>query len=323
MMKRPFTVAEQSQHFLTRRHDAVPQGRVEGRAAWMARDLPRGPALKQPMSDALVEAWERRLGAAGESAREDAYEPVIAEAVETWRRELLDGRGFVLLRGAPVRAWSLNRAKAFMQMLGACFGRLGMQSSRTDHLIAEVRNTGAALRDPFSRNYITDREFRFHCDAADLLGLLCVRKARDGGLNKLASSVTVYNELQRRRPDLAKRLFAPVYLDLRNEQVPGSAAFAEVVPCAYAEGALRTFYISDYFRSVDRHGEIKLPADYFELFDLYEEIADHEDISVRVDLDPGDILLINNHVMLHARTAFEDEPGAERLLLRFLVSVGA
>lgn len=294
-----------------------------GHAAWLARDLPCGAALKQTMSNALVEAWERRLAAMEEATREEPCESVIVEAVDNWRRELLDGRGFVLLSGAPVHQWSLDRAKMFMQLLGACFGRLGLQSSRSDHLIAEVRNTGAALRDPFSRNYITDREFRFHCDAADLLGLLCVRKARSGGLNKLASSVTVYNVLQRRRPDLAKRLFAPVYLDLRNEQAPGAPAYAEVVPCAYAEGALRTFYISDYFRSVDRHGDIELPADYFELFDLYEEIADHGDISVRVDLDPGDILLINNHVMLHARTAFEDEPGAERLLLRFLASVGA
>jgi alpha-ketoglutarate-dependent taurine dioxygenase len=46
-------------------------------------------------------------------------------------------------------------------------------------------------------------------------------------------------------------------------------------------------------------------------------------MAIAYDLEPGDVQLVNNHVLLHARDAFDDAPGRERLLLRVLASVGA
>lgn len=325
----PFSVAEQSMHFLQRRHDQPPSGPVRARAAWRASELGDVDRLKRNLSAREIAEFERAIMAARRTAtdidaltRADFPLSGLAGAIEGWRADLRRGRGFVLLSGVPVDRWSLADQHLFMRGLGLHFGRLGMQNGRGD-VIGEVRNTGAATRDPFARNYVTDREFRFHCDAADLLGLLCIRKARAGGESRLASSVTVYNELLQRRPDLARRLFEPVLLDLRNEQAEGTAGYAEVTPCAYADGVLKTFYISDYFRSVDRHPEVSLPRADLELFDLYEEIAASPEVSLAFQLEPGDVQIVYNHTMLHARTAFEDSPGAERLLLRFLVSVDA
>lgn len=323
-MPAPLTVIEQSAHFLDRPHEGLPDAPIVGPANWRVVDLPPIERLRRSLAAAEVAALRAGIDAladAGDewSAADFAVEPA-GSLFACWRRELQEGRGFVLARGIPVDLWSRSDLDLMMRGIASQFGRLGMQNARGD-VIGEVRNTGAAARDAFVRNYVTNREFRFHCDAADVLGLLCLRKAARGGRSLIASSVAVFNELRARRPDLAARLFEPLLLDLRNEQAEGAPGFGAVTPCAFAGGRLRTIYISDYFRSVVRHAEVTLSDADVELMDLYEQIAADSQHCLGFDLEPGDLLLVNNHVTLHARTAFEDLPGRERLLLRFLASI--
>ncbi|MBI1186880.1 MAG: hypothetical protein GC206_06035 [Alphaproteobacteria bacterium] len=314
------SIAEQSAHFLNRAHVRTPDQPLAGPWAWRPQDFAAPPF--EPAPDALIAAFEAAAPAL--EARDPASLtrddfPFPTEAFTPWRDALERGRGFLLLRGLPVDRWPLPRSKLFLRGLGMQFGRLGVQNPRGD-VIGEVRDTGAAQRDAFARNYITDREFRFHCDAADRLGLLCISKAAQGGESKFASSATVFNALLALRPDLAQRLFQPVHLDLRNEQAPEAAPFGEITPCAFDGRRLRTIYISDYFRSVTRHGSALIAPDVSDLYDLYETLA--EENAIRFDLEPGDIAIANNHAVLHARSAFQDAPGRTRLLLRFLASVG-
>lgn len=312
-MPRPiFSVAEQSLHFLTRRHDGVPCSPILSAAAWLVAELPPLSLLRQQFPPQALKALEREIHGARNPGTD------LREAVGGWSAQLR-GRGFVLLSDLPVRDWSHDDAKAFMAALGAQFGILGQQNPRGD-LIGEVRNTGAALTNPAARNYITDREFRPHCDAADMLGLLCIRPAVHGGQSRLISSVSLFNLLLAERPDLARRLFEPVLLDLMDEQPDGFEPVARLAPAAFADGRLSTFYISDYFRSATRHPGVERDPLEAELLDHYDQLAIDPRLELRFDLASGDLLLVNNHLMLHARDAFADEEGRERLLLRFLVS---
>ena len=38
-------------------------------------------------------------------------------------------------------------------------------------------------------------------------------------------------------------------------------------------------------------------------------------------LEPGDIQLLSNHTIVHARTAYEDDPGRKRHLLRLWLTL--
>ncbi|WP_337185557.1 TauD/TfdA family dioxygenase [Phenylobacterium sp.] len=321
----PLSIAEQSAHFLTREHGGPPDGAVPGEAAWYGRDVVADGSWAEALTPDVIAAFEQALAAAASAGDPDhltaADFPLeaIAPTLDRWRRTLLTGRGFLVLRGLPVERWSPAMQQLFMRGLGLQFGRLGLQNPQGD-IIGEVRDTGAAKRDPYARIYATAGEFRFHCDASDVVGLLCIRPAARGGESRIASSVTVYNELLKRRPDLAARLFEPLALDLRNEQQAGAAAYAPLVPCAYDGALLRTAYLSDYFRTAARH--VALPPADVELLDLYDEIAAGPGIGLAFHMRPGDVQVLYNHTTLHARTAFEDEPGRERLLLRFLASVG-
>ena len=174
------------------------------------------------------------------------------------------------------------------------------------------------------RLYKTSANIDYHCDAADVVGLLCLNKARTGGHSRIVSSVTVFNELLARRPELAARLFQPVHLDIRDKEVNEAGSSLPVQPCCYAEGKLRTFYHADYFRSVARHDDVPPLTDLeCDLLDTYEVIASDPGLCLDMDLQPGDIQLLSNHTCLHARTEYQDhdDPARRRHLLRLWLSL--
>ena len=117
---------------------------------------------------------------------------------------------------------------------------------------------------------------------------------------------------------------SPGHFEIRNEDRKGEIRYLPIPPCRFDGGKLRTFYHSDYFRSVMRHDDVApFTEEEQTLLDLYEEIASREDLYLDMDLEPGDIQWLSNHTILHARTKYEDHPEPERKrhLLRLWLSL--
>ncbi len=249
--------------------------------------------------------------------------PALAPEIARWRHELASGRGFHVVSGVPVDRWSDAEAERFFWCLGLHLGVPGAQNVAGD-LLGHVTDTGDQADDAYVRLYRTPADIAYHCDAADVVGLLCLRAAKRGGRSRIVSSVAVYDALITQRPDLAPRLYDPFLLDVRNEDASGEIRYLPIPPCRHADGALRTFYHSDYFRSVMRHDDVPRFTDEEQtLLDLYEEIASSPDLYLEMDLAPGDIQWLSNHTILHARTAYEDhdDPARKRHLLRLWLSL--
>jgi len=323
--------AEQALHYFDRPHESVRRAPLVGPAAWRGAELAaRGdwmvtltPAQIAELDAALAHVKSRGLRLAA-LRREDVPLPTLAATMAGWRRELADGRGFLVVRGLPVERWGDADASLIYWGLGLHLGRPGAQNAEGD-LLGHVRDTGEDASDPFVRRYRTAGDIAYHCDLADVVGLLCLRAARAGGASRLVSSVTVYNEILRRRPDLVDRLYEPFCLDRRNEGDAGPG-WVPVIPCRHAGGRLRTFYHSDYFRSATRHADVPpFTAAEQELLDLYEAIAAESALRLDMQFAPGDIQLVSNHIVLHARTAYEDapDPHRQRHLLRLWLSLDA
>ncbi len=321
---------EQSLHYFTRPHESVPSVVVGGRAAWRGEDLAGDDAWRFRLGPADVDEIESALDHAeatgrptGELTRDDFPLPGLEKAVAHWREEIASGRGFQVVRGVPVERWTQERAERFFWCLGLHMGVPGAQNVRGD-LLGHVTDTGARENDPFVRLYETRSDIAFHCDAADVVGLLCLSSGRAGGASRIASSVAVHDELLRRRPDLQKRLFEPFALDVRSEGEASALRTIPVPPCRFADDRLRTFFHSDYFRSAPRHDDVpELTSEEREVLDLFEAIAHEPSFRLDMQLEPGDIQWLSNHTIVHARTAYEDggEPGARRHLLRLWLSI--
>ncbi|MBX3027747.1 TauD/TfdA family dioxygenase [bacterium] len=318
----------QALHYFQRPHGEVRRTPIGGPAAWRGDEVRRREDWIEPLEPgdvaelrAAVDAVRARGLAMGDLRREDFPLPSLGARLRGWIDALRDGRGFLLLRGLPVAEWGDDDSALAFWGLGQHLGRPGAQNPQGE-LLGHVVDTGEDAANPFVRRYRTAADIAYHCDLADVVGLLCLRQARRGGASRIVSSVTVYDELLRRRPDLVDRLYEPFPLDTRDEARAGGPAWIPVPPCRHAGGRLRTFYHSDYFRSVERHADApRFTAAERELMDLYEAIAGDPALYLDMALRPGDIQLISNHTILHARTAYEDEPDHRRHLLRLWLSL--
>ena len=83
---------------------------------------------------------------------------------------------------------------------------------------------------------MTNAEMRFHTDACDYVGLLCLQTPKSGGASRIASSVTVYNTMLQRRPELVEALCGDYYRSRSGEVSPGDLPYFKQPIFSFHEG---------------------------------------------------------------------------------------
>jgi len=252
------------------------------------------------------------------SSSEAGQWAILQDAMRDVRKELREERGFVLMRGFPVSELSPQATKLAYAALGSMLGAAMPQNKRGE-LIHDVRDAGASKVDPNVRLSITNAEQDFHTDAADLIGLLCLQKSKSGGVSRIVSSVTVYNEVAAVRTDLAALLFEPWYFHMKGEQAAGALPYFQLPIAHDIGGRLSSFFIAWYIRHAEQlEGVPPLTPAQQEALDLYEATANRADLYLDMHFEPGDIQWLKNSVILHKRSEYEDwpEPERKRHLLR-------
>lgn len=236
--------------------------------------------------------------------------------------EVLNGRGFVLIKGLPIERWTRQQTAIAFLAIGVHLGNLRMQNAAGD-LLGHVRDLGKSSTDPNTRIYQTRERQTHHTDSCDVVGLLCLQPAKSGGLSSLVSSTTIFNEMRRTRPDLLKVLLEPIETDRRGEVPEGSKPYFNIPVFNYHEGLISAIYQRQYIESARRFdGVPALTSQQIEALDLLDQLANDPRLNLMMDLEPGDIQLVHNHTILHDRTAFEDypEPDRKRHLLRLWIA---
>lgn len=244
--------------------------------------------------------------------------PTLAPRLHALRDEVLNGRGFALLRGLPVQRWSLREAAIAFLGIGCHIGSARSQNAK-GHILGHVKDMGLSSDDPNVRIYQTHERQTFHTDSADIVGLLCLQVAKSGGHSALVSSVTIFNEMRKRRPDLLPHLFAPIETDRRGEVPVGEKPYFTIPTYNWHEGHLSAIYQRQYIESARRFADVApLTPAQVEAFDLFDALSNDPALNFHMVLEPGDVQLVHNHTLLHDRTAFEDwaEPAKRRHLLR-------
>ncbi len=254
----------------------------------------------------------------GDISRDDFPLPTFGPRLHSLLGEVLDGRGFVLLRRLPVERWSnLQTAIAFLG-IGSHLGSLRSQNA-DGHLLGHVKDLGRSSSDPNVRIYQTRERQSFHTDSCDVVGLLCLSTAKSGGLSSLVSSTTIFNEMRRRRPDLAQVLFEPIETDRRGEVAEGEKPYFSIPVFNWHAELLSAIYQRQYIESARRFPNVPpfTPAQ-IEALDLLDELANDPELNLMMELQRGDMQFVHNHTVLHDRTAYEDwpEPDRKRHLLR-------
>lgn len=237
--------------------------------------------------------------------------------------QLENGPGVVLLRGFPIDGHDKDSAREAFRGWCSGLGTLLSQNEKGDTLF-DVSDAGFGKDDPRTRGPNTNKKLSFHTDRCDVIGFLCWKQARSGGENELLSSMQLYNEIARRRPDLLEVLLQSfVYkrhtVDLGNEQ-----PYCEQPIFSFQDGHFACSFLRVLINRA--HADPNLPdlsTAQIEAMDFLEAVAEEPDISHRFRQEPGDVLLLNNWVTLHRRSAFVDheDPTERRCLFRAWLSM--
>jgi alpha-ketoglutarate-dependent taurine dioxygenase len=232
------------------------------------------------------------------------------------RRILKHGVRFAVVDRLPVEELSKAEAEAVYWLLASMVARPVAQKL-DGTMIYDVHDTGKqALPGSGVRPDKTNIEIRFHIDNAynttppEIVGLLCLKTAKSGGVSRVLSFHTVHNELLARHPELLPRLYRPFWFDRQKEFFDGDPeTFAAAV---FEDGEeLRSRFSAHQINggykmrgeALDNEGAAALAA----TLDIFEE----PDLSIDFEFQPGEIQFVDNRTLGHSRTEFEDWPDPE------------
>jgi hypothetical protein len=295
---------------------------ITGPSAWVGAEMKQREAewtyRLSPAEIAEIETAVQAVRARGLDLaairREDFPLPTLGPVLDRLRGEVVEGRGFVLLRGLPVEDRPIEDSAIAYWGVGTYFGSARSQNSK-GHLLGHVYDLGTGLSEtnPLLRSYQTAERQRFHIDRADLVALLCLKRAKSGGASAIVSSMTVHNVMAERRPDLLERLYHPFPTDRRGEVPEGKGPFYEAPVFNAYDGQVSVLYSRLHIGSAQRFREARrLSPEDIEALDMFGDLAGDPELRLDMNFMPGDVQILHNHTILHARSAYEDWPEVER-----------
>jgi len=292
-----------------------------------------GPQMRADKS--WIVHWPREVIAELESAA--AHVQAIGKTAPSFRKadfplpttsRLLDevmcdvasGRGFVLLRGLPVARYDDRTVRDIFWGLGCHWGMAVTQNVAGD-AIAVITDQGLDANKPGVKPSMTNAEQRPHSDPADVVALLCVRGAAEGGLSRIASSMTIYNRLLGERPEDLDCLYRGFHHDLRGDESAEAPFGCTPVPIPvyrWYGGMLSCVFNASSAKTAEKRMGKPIPEREMAVLEQIVELAQSDELRLDMVFEPGDIQLLNNHTIVHWRTGYKDhsEPERKRRLYR-------
>ena len=306
---------------------------VASRSAWLSQELQASGEWIYRLGDdevAEIDGALQHLKATGRqiplAGQHDFPLQQFGRTLRLLQTEIEYGLGFMLIRGMPRDRYSAEDMGLIFWGLGAHLGRARAQNAQGD-MLGHVRDMGRDMKkDMHARGYQTASLLPFHNDSCDVVGLCCLEVARQGGQSVVASSLAVYNELVRTRPDLAQALCEPFCVDRRGEESTGQKPYYVTPIFVWHKGRMFNRYNRTYIESAQRHDDVpRLSRLQIEALDAVDRLCADRRFHIAMSLERGDMQFVNNYVVLHSRTAYEDQADElrKRHLLRLWLSSSA
>jgi hypothetical protein len=291
---------------------------LEPAAEWRAAEVADPEAWTLHLSaddlaelDAALAVAKAKSSDPLEIGRDDFPLPGLSDRLDSVVDVLLNGRGFMRISQLDADRYSDDDVTLLYWGIGLHLGEPWAQNVH-GHVLGDVTDQGKTIDDPTVRgNELGGIALDYHTDGSDLVGLLCLRTARTGGLSCVANAVAIHNHMVRECPDLAAALYEEMPYDTRGEQADGARPFYTVPGFTEHAGRLFVRFIPQYILASQRHADApRLSETAKEAIRTAVGLANDADFNVYMDLQPGEMQFINNYHVLHGRTAYEDDVAA-------------
>lgn len=303
---------------------------VDLNAAWRGSELPQREDWEQCLDDdeigECLAASERLQGDDSSwksPAQVAALVPKLAKRLKQIQHDLENRSGASLVRGFPLDRMELPTAE---RLFFATMSLLGTPVPQTvgGAKLFHVRDEGFGPNDPRARGPSSRNRLTFHSDRCDVIAFLCVRDAKRGGENEVVSSVTLFETIKQKRPDLLQVLMQPFWYKRHNVDSGNQHAYYQQPVFSIHQGRFASSLLRVLIERAYADPQIpEMTALQREALDLVESLSAEPEMHYRFRQKPGDIVLLNNFVTLHRRTEFEDDddPDRRRHLLRLWLAM--
>ncbi|WP_326537500.1 TauD/TfdA family dioxygenase [Pseudorhodoferax sp.] len=300
--------------------------------AWTAAEALQDRSWQRSLSPAALAGLDAALAHAGQTGKPlldmDADDFPLDASAHAELQAAFDATqkrwGFCLLRGLPVRRWTPEQTRLAAWGIGLHVGVARTQNAASE-ILNDVRDAGGQYQTRGGRGYNTRLELDFHIDFADVVALLCRRTARAGGRSLVTSSLAVVEEIRRHHPDLAPALEEPLAMSWQGTQAPGEPPVYLTPLSGSRDGhtAFRTNRKNLVAAQRDFPQAPRWTERQRQLIDTIDRLCADPRLCLAMDLGEGDLQLLNNYVVVHSRTAFEDfeAPDEKRHLLRLWLNL--
>jgi alpha-ketoglutarate-dependent taurine dioxygenase len=295
---------------------------IDDPAAWKSSDFDTPRSWVRTLTPAMIDDVESAMRGVMNAdiplrkiRREQFPLSVAAGLVATAHADLNEGRGFTVIGGWPVERFSDAENRVAYAGLAAHMGEIVVQNYEGDFVV-DVVDKGIPYSHK-SRGYSSNKLLPFHTDGADYAGLLCLEVAAEGGFSLLTSATEVYNEIVRTRPDHIETLMRGFYHHRRGQHDPGEPPLSpkRIPVFSFHDGFLHCCYNRNPIDWAQKEG-ITLSDHEIEVLDYFDEICARPDVQLSMDLQKGDMQFLNNYLILHSRTEYQDGVDAKRHLVR-------
>ncbi|MCC2095830.1 MAG: TauD/TfdA family dioxygenase [Hyphomicrobiales bacterium] len=266
--------------------------------------------------EAAAESVRKRNLLLDDATKDDFHLPRLSSILADVRDELETGRGFVMMRGLPSKAYSNDELGTLFWGIGTHLG-IGVSQSRAGDRLGHVMDIGS--RD--TRYYTRGGALEFHMDPVDVVGLFCLQSAKSGGESRIISALNVYNIILNERPDLMENLKRGFYYSRRAQDpdATGRNIYTQDRIEVFKEGGngMECYYLPASFRAAAQDGAAFSEKDA-EAFAFMDEVCNRPENWLDMEFQEGDMQFLSNRAVLHARTDYEehDDPVRKRHLLR-------
>ncbi|MEK6844547.1 MAG: TauD/TfdA family dioxygenase [Nanoarchaeota archaeon] len=236
---------------------------------------------------------------------------------EFYRDYLKEGPGFAIIKGLNPTEFSRNKQEAVY--LGMCniLGKPLPQNAQGD-IRYEVKDMGKTM-EAGGRYSETRQSGVLHTDSVqwdsppDILGLLCLHPAKNGGDSVVVSAHSVHNRLLQENSDLLNVLYEPFPFETRKGR--GEIQTIKKPIFTYNErDGLKFRYIGTYIP------QDSLTSEQQDAKKALDRLLEDESLIVRIGtLQAGEISFMMNNRMAHGRGSdFVDyeEPEKKRVMIR-------
>jgi len=297
--------------------------KITDKSAWRGSDLQNDQSWCIQLSSNTITVIDSALSSAKSRglsfpnfSKDDFPIHDIDTELNSYAEEMENGRGFLMLRGFPIDQYSDTDIETIYYGLGLHLGTPVCQNPKGD-LLGNVMNVGDITKKE-TRVYETNAYLPYHTDLSDVFGLICLRKAKSGGLTSLVSSAAVYNVILEKYPEYLGIFYRPMYYAHLGKDSSNKAPVF-----SYHDNKLSCRYLRQYIELGHEMQERPLSRIEVEAMDKFDEIIHDPQIRLDMMMEPGDILFANNYTVMHSRSSFEDheEPAKRRKLLRLWVKM--